>query len=432
MMDQSFQRDIENVSKIPLVNTILDVICQTTGMGFATIARVTDDTWLACLVRDDIAFGLKAGGELKIETTICNEIRQSGDPVIINHVYEDDKFKGHHTPMMYKFESYISIPIFRKNGDFFGTLCAIDPNPHDLNNPNIIGMFTLFADLISFHLDGLEKIQESESLFLNERAFNEELEIKIKERTLQLEEKNEALLKMNRDLQSFTYISSHDLQEPLRKIQIFVSVIAEKELENLSEIGQDYFKRLQNAADRMRALISDLLTYSRAEMDEKKFKVTDLKIIAEEVKEDLIEELQENNAIIEIGEMCEASVINFQIRQLLHNLISNSLKFTIIDKIPHIKIQSTIVNGIDLKFENSIKEIKYCHIQVSDNGIGFDSIYEEKIFEIFQRLHDRTEYAGTGIGLAIVKKIVENHHGFIFASGKLNFGATFDIYIPAS
>src|SRR4051812_26002719 len=123
-------KDIEYVSQIPVVRSILDVVCQTTGMGFAAVARVTDERWVACSVKDNISFGLLPGGELKLDTTICNEIRQSGAPVVIDHVSEDPDFSGHHTPAMYGFQSYISMPIKRRDGSFFGTLCAIDPDPH--------------------------------------------------------------------------------------------------------------------------------------------------------------------------------------------------------------------------------------------------------------------------------------------------------------
>lgn len=126
---QSFLTDVVAVESIAAVPTILDVVCQTTGMGFAAIARVTDDRWVACAVKDDIAFGLEPGGELSLETTICHEIRQSGTAVVIDHVAEDPAFCGHHTPARYGFQSYISMPIVLPDGTFFGTLCAIDPSP---------------------------------------------------------------------------------------------------------------------------------------------------------------------------------------------------------------------------------------------------------------------------------------------------------------
>ncbi|MEO5890137.1 MAG: ATP-binding protein [Ferruginibacter sp.] len=246
-----------------------------------------------------------------------------------------------------------------------------------------------------------------------------------------LENKNLELVQSNAELASFAYIASHDLQEPLRKIQTFATRIVEKEYKNLSENGKDHFNRMQVAARRMQTLIEDLLTYSRTNTVERKFEPTDLNKLVEEIKADLKEELQEKHASIDATEMCEANIIPFQIRQLLHNLISNALKFSNPGQSPHIKIKSVIANGIKLKNDKLSNKIKYCHISVSDNGIGFEQQYSEKIFELFQRLHGRTEYNGTGIGLAIVKKIVDNHNGIITAKAEIDKGATFDIYIPA-
>jgi PAS domain S-box-containing protein len=254
---------------------------------------------------------------------------------------------------------------------------------------------------------------------------------RLKKNASDLEQKNEDLRKMNKELESFAYISSHDLQEPLRKIQTFATLLSKKEAGNLTEDGKDYFKRMQRAAERMQILIDDLLAYSRTNTSERKFENTHLNKIVDEVKADLKEELQQKHATIETHEMCEVSIIPFQFRQLLHNLISNSLKFSIPGKPPHIKIESKIENGINFRNARLSDKTKYCHISISDNGIGFEQHYSEKIFELFQRLHGKAEYNGTGIGLAIVKKIVENHGGIISAKGQLNKGATFDIYFPA-
>ena len=153
MVTDAYSEDLAAVARIDVVPTILDVVCRVTGMGFSAVARVTEDRWIACAVRDDINFGLAPGGELKIGTTICNEIRQSGKLVVIDHVAEDAVFRDHATPCMYGFQSYISVPIRRPGGQFFGTLCAIDPKPARINTAETIGIFKLFADLIGFHLD---------------------------------------------------------------------------------------------------------------------------------------------------------------------------------------------------------------------------------------------------------------------------------------
>ncbi|MEP6928805.1 MAG: PAS domain-containing protein [Flavobacterium sp.] len=265
-----------------------------------------------------------------------------------------------------------------------------------------------------------------------EKAFTHELEKQVAERTKELEKNNIDLEKMNKELQSFAYISSHDLQEPLRKIQTFATQIIERESQNLSEFGKDKFQRMQNAAQRMQTLINDLLSYSRTSTLERVFEKTDLSEIINEIKEDLKEELEQKNATVEIIEGCELGVIPFQFRQLIYNLVSNSIKFSKPEVAPAIKIKCKIDKGENFNNEilNSKKE--YCHISVSDNGIGFDQQYNTKIFEVFQRLHGRELYNGTGIGLAIVKKIVENHKGFIAAKGVLNEGASFDIYIPVT
>ena len=235
----------------------------------------------------------------------------------------------------------------------------------------------------------------------------------------------------NKELLAFTYISSHDLQEPLRKIQTFVSRIAENERANLTDKGKEFFRRIQESAKRMQTLIEDLLAFSRVNTAERIFVNTDLNVIIEEVKTELKDTIDEKHAVIEATELCPSNVIRFQFRQLMINLIGNSLKFSVPQIPPHIVITSKIGTGSQLNNEKLSPDKKYCHITVTDNGIGFEPKFHDRIFEVFQKLHDKEEYAGTGIGLAIVKKIVENHNGIITATSELGKGAQFDIYIPA-
>jgi PAS domain S-box-containing protein len=253
---------------------------------------------------------------------------------------------------------------------------------------------------------------------------------KLKLNAEQLEQKNKELEKMNTELQSFAYVSSHDLQEPLRKIQTFASRILSKEMQTLSATGKDYFRRMQEAAGRMQTLIQDLLAYSRTNTTDRVFENVDLADIVHEVKSDIKETHTEKEAVIEVGQMCRINIIPFQFRQLLYNLIGNGIKFSRPGITPHITIESEMVKGDTVKKVSLSPKKNYCHISIADNGIGFDPQYKERIFEVFQRLHGKEEYSGTGIGLAIVKKIVDNHHGVITASGEVNKGATFDIYLP--
>jgi signal transduction histidine kinase len=299
---------------------------------------------------------------------------------------------------------------------------------------------------LAFQNDEKEKRAAELSIANKELAFqNEEKEkraaeliIANKELAFQNEEKEKRaaeLIIANKELLAFTYISSHDLQEPLRKIQTFVSIILGNE--TLTVSGKYNFQRMQTAAGRMQQLIDDLLAFSRIATTELKFEKTDLNLIVEEVKAELKEIMQEKHATIEVSGLCIINVIAFQFRQLMYNLISNALKFSQPDSPSHIKITSRIVKGSKLSMENATltlgrfsPEKNYCHITVKDNGIGFEPHFSERIFGVFQKLHGKEAYAGTGIGLAIVKKIIENHNGIIIASSQLNKGATFDIYFP--
>jgi len=235
------------------------------------------------------------------------------------------------------------------------------------------------------------------------------------------------LILANNELEAFTYISSHHLQEPLRKIQVFSDRISTDEHRNLTDKGKYYFERIGVAASHMQALINDLLTYSRTSVTEKKFENTNLNEIINKVLEDLKEEITSKKAIVELSGNCNACIIPSQFHQLICNLVSNSLKFSTNEKAPHITIETLYTKPKTKKNKSSAD---YCHIIISDNGIGFDPQFESRVFEMFQQLHSRTDYKGTGIGLAIAKKIVENHNGIITATGKLNHGAKFDIYIP--
>lgn len=245
-----------------------------------------------------------------------------------------------------------------------------------------------------------------------------------------IEKENRAaeLLFANKELEAFAFISSHDLQEPLRKIQTFSSRILEEQ-ENLSENGKYHFERIRHSALRMQTLIEDLLAYSRTTTSDRTFEKSDLNRIALEVMETLKEELLEKKAVIKLSNLGQANIIPFQFRQLLQNLITNSLKFGKPGKIPRITIK-----GYYIKYKPSITFLQmpldHYRIEFSDNGIGFDPDYKDKIFELFQKLHKKEDFEGTGIGLTIVKKIVNNHNGVITADGKLGKGAKFNIYLP--
>jgi PAS domain S-box-containing protein len=307
--------------------------------------------------------------------------------------------------------------LFEKSltGKSKGEICL---KGHDKEIPVYISMTSLQPKLptVGIIITDLTEKKKNEKIIL---AYQKDLETK-----------NQELVKSNTELASFAYIASHDLQEPLRKIQMFANRILEKEHGFLTEIGKDHFSRMQAAAKRMQTLIEDLLSYSRTNTMQRIFVTTSLNDIVEEVKDDLHDELGQKKAVLLYDNLGEAKIIPFQFRQLLNNLISNSLKFATPDIPPVIQIRSAFGTGSHFRIPVLHKDKNYCHISVTDNGIGFEPQYNEKIFELFQRLHDKSQYTGTGIGLAIVKKIVENHNGFITATSELGKGSTFDIYIP--
>ena len=237
-------------------------------------------------------------------------------------------------------------------------------------------------------------------------------------------------MRNNKELSGFNYVASHDLQEPLRKIQTFISRLEDKESDKFSESGLQYLERINSAIARMRTLIDDLLQFSRTTKPDKVFVVADMNDLFENAKQDVAVAILEKKAQITNDLLPKGLVISFQIQQLFLNLLSNSLKYSQEGKNPIIKINYALVKAKD--DPNLVKATKsnYHKITFTDNGIGFEQKYSEKIFDLFNRLHNKQDYTGTGIGLSICKKIIENHQGFIFAEGEVNVGAVFTIYLP--
>jgi PAS domain S-box-containing protein len=254
------------------------------------------------------------------------------------------------------------------------------------------------------------------------RIANDELESRVVERTAQLEETNTSLNRSNQELQDFAYVASHDLQEPLRKIQAFGNLLEEEYGDQLGD-GKDYLRRMRSAAARMSALIEDILSFSRVTTKGRSFTPVDLNKVAVEVLEDLETRIEDTGATIHIEKLPTIDADAMQVRQLLQNLIANALKFHKPDVAPVVKISSlTEISQRDRR--------KLCTITIQDNGVGFDEKYLDRIFAVFQRLHSRDSYEGTGIGLAVCRKIVERHGGTISATSKPGHGAAFIVSLP--
>ncbi|RZA00504.1 MAG: sensor histidine kinase [Sphingobacteriaceae bacterium] len=368
----SIQKDIENVSHIPVIATILEVICRTTKMGFAAVARVTDDKWVACAVRDEIAFGLVPGGELTLETTICHEIRQNHKAVIIDHVSEDEVYSCHHTPTMYGFQSYISMPIMLKNGTFFGTLCAIDPTPAKLKTTETIGMFQLFAELISFHLDAIEQLVSSEAKLTEER------------KTAELRDQ-------------FIAILGHDLLNPvgavLNAAQLLLRIPADERVKRIANI-------VQSSSYRMKGLIENILDFARGRLGEG--------IILNSNADESIESLL-NHVITELRIVWPDSTINAtyelnepvncdgkRIAQLFSNLLGNALTHG--DNNTPV---SVLAKSGDGEFS----------ISVTNAGNKIPDAAMDRLFQPFSRGEIVPNKQGLGLGLYIASEIARAHGG---------------------
>ncbi|WP_018611086.1 hybrid sensor histidine kinase/response regulator [Segetibacter koreensis] len=261
----------------------------------------------------------------------------------------------------------------------------------------------------------------------HQKMMNEILEKKVEERTQELQKLNTELEVSNNDLQQFASVASHDLKEPLRKIQVYSNIIKEKSLLENNNLD-NYLDKVITSSARMSRLINDLLNYSRLSHAHF-FEVADLNKILQEILFDLELLIAEKKATINVHQLPQAEVIPGLIRQLFQNLISNALKFSKKDVAPVIKVTSEIVESEEVADLVKGAE-KYCVMEIQDNGIGFDEKYSNKIFTLFQRLNSRDKYEGTGIGLAVAKKIMDKHHGCITASSKENVGSTFKIILP--
>jgi light-regulated signal transduction histidine kinase (bacteriophytochrome) len=253
----------------------------------------------------------------------------------------------------------------------------------------------------------------------------EELERKVNERT-------HLLQVSNNELEQFAHISSHDLQEPLRKIRTFADLLKENGDQNLNDTSKRYIDKICTTAERMSDSLKALLNFTRLHREEK-FVQVNLNEIVAHILIDLELMITQKNAVVQIGDLPVLKAIPIQMQQLFYNLINNALKFSTKDRAPEIVITSKQMGDEQIKsLPQLIFYKQYFEIIVKDNGIGFDQIHSDKIFTIFQRLHTRAEYEGTGIGLSLVKKVVNNHKGEIHAVSQLGVGTSFHIILPIS
>jgi signal transduction histidine kinase len=368
-----FQADIEAVERIAAVRTILDVVCRVTGMGFAAVARVTENRWICCAVKDDIEFGVKPGGELKVETTICNEIRQSREAVAIDNVAESALYCGHHTPAMYGFQSYISMPILLQDGRFFGTLCAIDPRPARLNNPEIIGMFQLFAELIGTHLHAMDRVAASEALLLDER------------KTSELREQ-------------FIAVLGHDLRNPLASlssgVRLFLKASSPEKAAEIAAI-------MQSSVQRMARLIDNVMDLARGRLGgglTLDLRNENLEPVLNQVLAEIRTSHPDKPFEAAIAVPDRVKCDPGRIAQLFSNLLGNAVAHGS----PAAPIGARAVTR-DGQFE----------LSVTNAGPPIPDAARERLFQPFYRAAARPAREGLGLGLYIVSEIARAHGGAV-------------------
>jgi K+-sensing histidine kinase KdpD len=371
-MADEFRADIEAVEAIDAIPTILNVVCRVTGMGFAAVARVTEQRWVCLAVNDEINFGLQPGGELKVETTICHEVRQGREAVAIDHVAEDEVYCGHPTPQMYGFQSYISTPIFLKDGSFFGTLCAIDPAPAKLKNPGVIGMFKLFADMIAFQLDAGRRVATAEAGLLDATTTAEFRE-------------------------QFIAVLGHDLRNPLASIGAGTELLRKTAL---TDKARSILTIMDKSVSRMSAIINNVLDFARGRLGAG-LTLAVSPTLLEPVLRQVIDELQSTHPdrTIEVEFDLTQPVVADRVRigQLLSNLLGNALTYGAAGAAVRVTAST------DGRFA----------LAVCNKGTPIPPETRSRLFQPFSRGEEWSHQQGLGLGLYISSEIARAHGGTI-------------------
>ncbi len=358
---------------------------------------------------------MNAGGERMFGYT-QDEIREKPLHYMIHHHRPDGSFYPMHEcpidralPENFDVRAHRDL-FFRKDGTSFPVTCAASP---------------IFEDGVPvstvIEVRDISRELEAEQSLLRSATELEEL---VLERTLELKAANS-------QLQQFTYAASHDLQEPLRKINFFIDRLQKNINPLLDEKNLEIIQKILTTSNRMKSLINDLLTYSNAALGTTEFDDVDLNVLVEGVLSDLEVTIIEKDAEVEMEKLPSISGDEKQLRQMFHNLLSNALKYQTPERTPKVKIEALILDNNDDQLPPQLKNrANVVAIKVTDNGIGFEQRHAEKIFQIFQRLHGKSEYEGTGVGLSIVSKVAENHGGYVTAESTLGLGSQFTVYLP--
>ncbi|MGJ7485209.1 GAF domain-containing sensor histidine kinase [Variovorax sp. LT2P21] len=387
---EAIARDIAAVGRISAVPSLLRLICQNTGMGFAAVARVTDGTWTACAVQDDIDFGLKTGGQLDVATTLCSESRAAREPVVIDHASLDPTYRDHHTPRIYNIESYISVPIIRPGGTYFGNLCAIDPRPAVVSDPRIVAMFTAFADLIAMQLESEDRQNAAETELVNARA------------TAELREQ-------------FIAVLGHDLRNPLAAVGATAQLLSRRTEPELVRLGT----RLDATTRRMSQLINDVLDLARsrlgAGMGVVLEETTDLAAALNDVVFELREAHPQRRIDVDIAIACAVRCDRGRLQQLLSNLLGNALTYGAVDR--PVRVSASVEGDVLV-------------LVVANEGAPIAPGDLARVFEPYWRPLTSKPGGGLGLGLYICAQIAMAHGGAMRVESSAESGTAFSARLP--
>lgn len=390
-MSRSVTEDIATISRISAVPAILQIISETTGLRFAAVARVTHDSWTACAVLDKIDFGLRVGGELDVATTLCQEMRTSHETIIIEKASEDGRYCGHHTPKLYGFESYLSVPVFRADGSFFGTICALDPLPATFSRPSISAMMESFAKLLASQLEAEEQFEATEAALLDAKQ------------TAELREQFIALL-------------GHDLRNPLSSIMSGAQLLLRR-LKEPSVTG--IANHMLTAARRASRLVDDVLDFARGRLGNGiPLILRDCSNLRDALTH-IVSEMQSAHPqrLIEadIAPLDAFRCDSDRLAQLLSNLLANALT--------HGTPDGSVLVSARIQAGEFI-------LAVNNQGTP---ILPERLSQLFQPYwrEPSSTQSGLGLGLYIANEIAISHGGRMQATSTTETGTTFTFTMPA-
>jgi signal transduction histidine kinase len=388
---EQIAHDVAAVIRLQAVPTLLEVLCEATGMRFAAVARVTEKTWTACVVKDDINFGLMPGGQLDLETTLCIESKRSRQPIIIERASTDLRYCNHHTPKLYHIESYVSVPIVLASGRYFGNLCAIDPAPAKVADPKIVNMFTRFASLIALQLEDEISREEDQSALRDAHAANELRE-------------------------QFIAILGHDLRNPLQAVYS-AGVLLERKVAD--PVLKDVAARIRVNVQRMSCLINDVLDFARSRLGDglgvRIDEVEDIDAGLNAVIREFRDGQPDRQILANISVTRKVRCDLGRVQQVASNLIGNALK--------HGAPQS------EVKVSAQAEERDWV-LNVWNSGEPIPPEDLDKICEPFWRQSTSGNREGLGLGLFICSQIVRAHGGTLSVTSTPETGTSFTARLP--